>query len=43
MLKHLGVSTWFDKLPLDKNNKFLGINDKNRDTYSKLPIEMKCV
>jgi len=41
MLKHEGVSAWFDILPQNKTNPFLGINEVNRNDYDSFTIEQK--
>lgn len=42
MLNHSGVLSWYNRLPLNEVNPFLGINNENKDVFSKLPIESKC-
>lgn len=42
MLEHGGVLTWYDKLPQDKPNRFLGITKENASTFDNLSIEEKC-
>lgn len=42
MLLHEGVSSWFEKLPNDQINNFLGITEKNLSLYKDLTIEEKC-
>lgn len=45
MVKHGGVKSvksWFNLLPQNKNSKFLGINDYNKNYYEELPLEAKC-
>lgn len=41
MLKHEGVSSWFEILPQNQVNPFLGINENNKEGYSNLTIEQK--
>lgn len=42
MLLHEGVISWFNKLPENQPNPFLGIDQSNVDIYQTLPIESKC-
>jgi hypothetical protein len=42
MLRHPGVLSWYRKLPLDVENRFLGITAFNKRTFAALPIEKKC-
>lgn len=42
MLAHRGVLSWYSKLPQNQVNRFLGINENNKETFNKLPIEEKC-
>lgn len=42
MLKHKGVLSWYEKLPLNEINPFLGITESNKDNFKDLPIESKC-
>jgi hypothetical protein len=42
MLNHKGVLEWYNVLPLDKVNPFLGITEENRDVFKDLPLESKC-
>ena len=42
MINHNGVLSWYNKLKLDEVNAFLGITEKNKDIFEKLPIESKC-
>jgi len=42
MLEHKGVLSWYNKLPLNKENRFLGITKDNRSYFEKLTIEEKC-
>lgn len=42
MLNHEGVMRWYDVLPLDRPNKFLGITEENVDGFSRLPSHLKC-
>ncbi|MEP2770531.1 MAG: sulfotransferase [Fulvivirga sp.] len=41
MLQHEGVSNWFNLLPLNVSNPFLGISNKNKEVYASLSIEQK--
>lgn len=42
MLEHDGVLSWYDRLPLDKPNRFLGISEDNCDYFEDYSIEEKC-
>jgi hypothetical protein len=42
MLKHEGVLSWYNKIDLEKSNKFLGINEENKSYFKNLPLESKC-
>lgn len=42
MLNHKGVLSWYDKLPLNQLNPFLGIDKENIGIFKSLPIESKC-
>lgn len=42
MLKHKGVLEWYNVLPLDQVNPFLGITAENREFFKDLPLESKC-
>lgn len=42
MLNHQGVLSWYNKLPLNKINIFLGITEENKEKFKNLPIESKC-
>lgn len=42
MLEHTGVMTWYNKLPQNKENKFLGINKSNVSEFETYSIEEKC-
>lgn len=42
MLNHPGVLNWYETLPLDKPNRFLGITEENCSFFKDLPIESKC-
>lgn len=42
MLRHKGVLTWYDKLPQNKVNRFLGITEENRHEFRNYSIEKKC-
>ena len=42
MLEHKGVLSWFDKLPLNKPNRFLGIDEHNATFFKEYSIEEKC-
>ena len=42
MLNHSGVLNWYETLPLDKPNRFLGITEENCSFFKDLPIESKC-
>lgn len=42
MLEHKGVSSWYDRLPQNKVNRFLGITKENVATFEQLSIEEKC-
>ena len=42
MLKHKGVLNWYNVLPLNEVNPFLGITTENIEIFKELPIEMKC-
>lgn len=42
MLEHPGVLSWYDKLPLDSPNRFLGINSDNAQLFENYSLEEKC-
>jgi len=42
MLEHGGVLTWYDRLPLDRPNRFLGITELNKAEFRNYSIEEKC-
>ena len=42
MLNHNGVLSWYNKLPQNQNNRFLGITELNKDSFHKSSIEYKC-
>ena len=42
MLNHKGVLEWYNVLPLNQVNPFLGITEANCDIFNKLPLESKC-
>ncbi|MEY8848342.1 sulfotransferase [Psychroserpens sp. XS_ASV72] len=42
MLNHNGVLSWYEKLPLDEPNRFLGITESNKSDFVNLPMESKC-
>lgn len=42
MLEHKGVLSWYKKLPLNRENRFLGITKINKSYFEKLTIEEKC-
>lgn len=42
MLSHKGVLNWYDKLPQDRVNRFLGITEENKDEFRSYSIEKKC-
>jgi len=42
MLNHEGVLKWYDVLPLDKENPFLGISEENVAEFESLPLHLKC-
>lgn len=42
MLNHKGVLEWYNVLPLNEVNPFLGITEENRELFEKLPLESKC-
>jgi hypothetical protein len=42
MLRHAGVRRWYSVLPLDRTNRFLGIDETNVDRFSKMTIEEQC-
>lgn len=42
MLQHSEVMLWYNKLPLNGVNRFLGITDENKDYFESLPLEVKC-
>jgi hypothetical protein len=42
MLEHGGVLSWFKALPLNKPNRFLGINQNNSKIYHEYKLEEKC-
>jgi hypothetical protein len=42
MLEHKGVLLWYEKLPQDKPNRFLGITEKNKTIFKDYSIEEKC-
>jgi len=42
MLEHQGVMTWYNRLPQNRKNRFLGVNKSNVDEFEKYSIEEKC-
>lgn len=42
MLKHKGVLAWYDLLPQNKVNRFLGITKENQLDYPKYSLTQKC-
>lgn len=42
MLNHGGILRWYDRLPLDEVNPFLGITKENKKYFKSLPLESKC-
>jgi len=42
MLEHKDVLSWYDKLPLNKPNRFLGIDKHNSTFFKNYSIEEKC-
>lgn len=42
MLHHKGVLSWYNRLPQNKPNRFLGIDKTNMETFHKLSLEEKC-
>lgn len=42
MLRHRGVQSWYEKLPQDRPNRFLGITEKNKRQFAALSLEEKC-
>ncbi|WP_178989003.1 sulfotransferase family protein [Winogradskyella schleiferi] len=42
MLNHKGVLEWYNILPLNQVNPFLGITEKNYELFKDLPLESKC-
>jgi hypothetical protein len=42
MLEHPAVLSWFDRLPSNKLNRFLGINQNNSKIYHDYKLEEKC-
>lgn len=42
MLNHNGVLSWYQKLPLDKRNRFLGITETNKKEFGNYSLEKKC-
>jgi hypothetical protein len=42
MLNHEVVLSWYNKIPQNEINPFLGITSKNVSTFKNLPIETKC-
>ena len=42
MLKHEGVMRWYDTLPMDRPNPFLGITEDNVADFAGLPAHLKC-
>ncbi|WP_431135842.1 sulfotransferase family protein [Psychroserpens mesophilus] len=42
MLEHKGVKTWYNKLPQNKINRFLGINSSNVTEFETYSLEEKC-
>lgn len=42
MVRHGGVRGWYDRLPLDTANRFLGIDEASKDRFGALPLESKC-
>ncbi len=42
MLAHDGVLSWYDRLPQDRPNRFLGITERNKDYFDTYSLEEKC-
>ena len=42
MLNHNGVLKWYEDLPQDRLNPFLGIDQNNKNFFEKFPLESKC-
>ena len=42
MLSHKGVLKWYDTLPLDRPNRFLGITEANRVGFASLSRVQQC-
>lgn len=42
MLNHKGVLRWYEVLPQNEVNPFLGITDENKSFFDSLPLESKC-
>ncbi len=42
MLQHDGVLSWYNRLPQNKQNRFLGITNNNKNKFNKYSIEEKC-
>ena len=42
MLLHEGVLSWYDRLPQDRPNRFLGITTQNQEVFRNFSIEEKC-
>jgi len=42
MLNHDGVLNWYNKLPQNKPNKFLGITEENKVEFNNFSLEKKC-
>jgi hypothetical protein len=41
MKKHAGVQKWYQKLPLDEVNPFLGITEENKQNFNRLSLAEK--
>lgn len=42
MLMHNGIIEWYNLLPLNQTNRFLGITEENKFNFKNLSIEEKC-
>ena len=42
MLNHKGVLNWYNKLPQNRVNRFLGITEDNREDFKNYSLEKKC-
>jgi hypothetical protein len=42
MLRHGGIMRWYEDLPLDRPNRFLGVTEANRDEFASLSPAERC-